>query len=60
VLAKGSSKLNKAGTKKLSIKLTKAGLKAAKSKKPVSITVTADGKDSAGNASSVQASGRLR
>lgn len=60
VLARGTSKLNRAGTKKLSIKLTKAGLKAAKSKKPVSVTVTADGKDSAGNASSAQASGRLR
>jgi plastocyanin len=60
LLAKGTSKLNKAGTKKLSIKLTKAGLKAAKSKKPVSVTVTADGKDSAGNASNAQASGRLR
>jgi plastocyanin len=60
VLARGTSKLNKAGTKKLSIKLTKAGLKAAKSKKPVSVTVTADGKDGAGNASSAQASGRLR
>ena len=60
VLARGTSKLNKAGTKKLSIKLTKAGLKAAKSKKPVSVTITADGKDSAGNASSAQASGRLR
>jgi plastocyanin len=60
VLAKGTSKLNKPGTKKLSIKLTKAGLKAAKSRKPVSVTVTADGKDSAGNASTAQASGRLR
>jgi plastocyanin len=60
VLAKGTSKLNKAGTKKLSIKLTKAGLKAAKSKKPVPVTVTVDGKDSAGNASSAQASGKLR
>jgi plastocyanin len=60
VLARGTSKLNKAGTKKLSIKLTKAGLKAAKSKKPVSVAVRADGKDSAGNASSAQASGRLR
>jgi plastocyanin len=60
VLAKGTSKLNKAGTKKLSIKLTRAGLKAVKSRKPVSVTVTADGKDGAGNASSANASGRLR
>ena len=60
VLARGTSKLNKAGTKKLSIKLTKAGLKAAKSRKPVSVTVTADGKDRTGNASTAQASGRLR
>ena len=60
VLAKGTSKLNKAGTKKLSIKLTKAGLKAAKSRKPVPVSVTANGKDGAGNTSSAQASGRLR
>ena len=60
VLAKGTSKLNKAGTKKLSIKLTKAGLKAAKSRKPVPITAMVTGKDSAGNTSSAQASGRLR
>lgn len=60
VLAKGSSKLNTAGTKKLSIRLTKAGLRAAKSRKPVPITATVDGKDGAGNSSSAQASGRLR
>jgi plastocyanin len=60
VLAKGSAKLKKAGTRKLSLKLTKAGLKAAKGKKPVTVVVAADAKDSAGNAQSTQASGRLR
>jgi plastocyanin len=60
VLAKGSSKLNKAGAKKLSIKLTKAGLTAAKGKKAVPVSVEVKGKDGAGNASSAEASGRLR
>jgi hypothetical protein len=60
VLAQGTAKLSKAGTRKLSIKLTKAGLKAAKSRKPVSIRVTVDSRDASGNRSSSQASGRLR
>jgi hypothetical protein len=60
VLAKGSQKLNKAGTRKLSVKLTKAGLKAAKSKKAVPIAVEVTAKDATGNATSAQASGRLR
>jgi plastocyanin len=60
VLAKGSAKLTKAGSRKLSVKLTKAGLKAAKSKKPVAVTVEAAAKDASGNASTANASGRLR
>jgi plastocyanin len=60
VLAQGTAKLNKAGTRKLSIKLTKAGQKAAKSRKPVKLTVTVDSRDASGNRSSSQASGRLR
>lgn len=60
VLAKGSAKLANAGTRKLSVKLTQAGLKAVKGRKPVTVAVVAQAKDSAGNASSAQASGRLR
>jgi plastocyanin len=60
VLAQGTAKLNKAGTRKLSLKLTKAGLKAAKSRKPVPIAVEVDGRDASGNTSSAKASGRLR
>jgi plastocyanin len=60
VLAQGTAKLNKAGTRKLSIKLTKAGLKAAKSRRPVSLKVTVDSRDASGNTSSTQTTGRLR
>jgi plastocyanin len=60
VIAQGSAKLTKAATRKLSLKLTRAGLKAAKARKPVTIAVAVDARDSAGNASSAQASGRLR
>ena len=60
VLAKGSAKFTKAATRKLSLKLTKGGLKAAKGSKPVAVAVQVDAKDAAGNASSATASGRLR
>jgi plastocyanin len=60
ILAQGTAKLNQAGTRKLSLKLTKAGLKAAKSRKPVPLSVELDAKDASGNTSSANASGRLR
>jgi plastocyanin len=60
VLAKGRAKLTKAATRKLSIKLTKAGLRAAKGKRPVSFTFVTDARDSGGNATSTSGSGRLR
>jgi plastocyanin len=60
VIAQGTAKLNQAGTRKLSLKLTKAGLKAAKGKKPVPLAVEFDARDAAGNTSSANASGRLR
>jgi plastocyanin len=60
VLAQGTAKLTKAGTRKLSIKLTKAGLKAAKGRKAVPISVEVDARDASGNTSTTQGSGRLR
>jgi plastocyanin len=60
VVAQGSAKLTKAATRKVTVKLTKAGLKAVKARKPVTIAIAAEAKDSAGNASSATASGRLR
>lgn len=59
-VATGKAKLTKAGTKKVSLKITKAGAKLIKKKKTVPVTVTADAKDGAGNASSASASGKLR
>jgi plastocyanin len=60
VLATGGAKFTKAATRKLSLKLTKAGLRAAKSSKPVRVVVEVTAKDAAGNASTASASGRLR
>jgi hypothetical protein len=59
VLAKGGAKFTKSATRKLSIKLTRAGIKAAKSRKPVAVTVAVRATDAAGNSSSATASGRL-
>ena len=59
-VASGRAKLGKAGTKKIAVKLTKAGLKLAKGRKPVRISVTVSAKDAAGNAGEDSASGRLR
>ena len=59
-IATGTSKLNKAGAKKITVKLTKAGLKAAKSSKQLKIAVQAKGTDAAGNSSTASASGKLR
>jgi plastocyanin len=58
-VATGKANL-KAGTRKVSVKLTKAGLKLAKGRKPVRISVTVSAKDAAGNAGAGSASGRLR
>ena len=60
VVARGGAELKQAATRKLSLKLTKAGLTAAKGSKPVWIAVEAAARDAAGNASSASASGRLR
>ena len=60
VVATGKAKLTKAGTRKVTAKLTKAGLAMTKKSKSVAITVTANGKDAAGNAASTSANGRLR
>ena len=60
IIAQGTAKLNQAGTRKLSLKLTKAGLKAAKGRKPVRLSVELDARDASGNASTANASGRLR
>jgi plastocyanin len=60
VLARGGAKLTKAATRKLTVKLTKAGISATKRSKQVPIAVAVDAKDAAGNSSSAQASGKLR
>jgi len=59
-LATGTSKLNKAGARKVTVKLTKAGLKAAKSSKQLKVAVSAKATDAAGNSSTATASGKLR
>ncbi|MFL5840502.1 MAG: plastocyanin/azurin family copper-binding protein [Thermoleophilaceae bacterium] len=59
-VATGSAKLTKAGTRKVTVKLTKAGLKLVKSSRNVRIAVAVDATDAAGNSSSASASGRLR
>jgi plastocyanin len=60
VVASGKGNLPDAGTKKVSIKLTKAGLKLVKKSKTVKIAVSTHAVDGAGNASDASASGRLR
>ncbi|HEX6713696.1 MAG TPA: plastocyanin/azurin family copper-binding protein [Thermoleophilaceae bacterium] len=60
VLAQGTAKLSQAGTRKLSLKLTKAGLKAAKGRKPVAVTVEVDARDASNNTSTAEGTGRLR
>jgi plastocyanin len=59
LLATGGAKFTKAGTRKVTLKLTKAGLRAAKRSKAIAVSVEANGKDAAGNAASASASGRL-
>jgi plastocyanin len=59
-VATGSARLNKPGARKVTVKLTKAGLKLVKSSRNVRIAVTVAAKDAAGNASTASASGRLR
>jgi plastocyanin len=59
-VATGSARVGKAGTRKLTVKLTKAGLKLVKSSRNVRIAVAVEAKDAAGNASAASASGRLR
>jgi plastocyanin len=59
-VATGSARLSKAGTRKLTVKLTKAGLRLVKTPSNVRIVVSVDAKDAAGNSSAATASGRLR
>ena len=58
-LATGTSKLA-AGSRTLSLRLTKAGLKAAKGRKALKLAVRAKATDAAGNKSTATAAGRLR
>jgi plastocyanin len=60
IVATGSTRLNKPGTRKVTVKLTKAGLKLVKSSRNLRIAVAVEAKDAAGNASAASASGRLR
>jgi plastocyanin len=59
-VATGSARLDKASTRKVTVKLTKAGLQLVKRARTVRIAVAVEARDSAGNASSASASGRLR
>jgi plastocyanin len=59
-IATGSTRLTKPGTRKVTVKLTKAGLKLIKRSRNVRIAVAVEAKDAAGNSSAASASGRLR
>jgi plastocyanin len=59
-VATGSARLDKVGTRKVTVKLTKAGLKLVKSSQNLRIAVEIEARDAAGNASSASASGQLR
>lgn len=59
-VATGSTRLNKAGTRKVTVKLTRAGLKLVKSSRNVRIAVAVKASDAAGNSSTASASGQLR
>jgi plastocyanin len=59
-VATGSTRLNKAGTRKVTVKLTKAGLKLVKSSHNVRIAVAVKASDAVGNSSTASASGQLR
>jgi plastocyanin len=59
-VATGSRRLSKAGTRKVTVKLTKAGLKLVKTSRTVRVAVAVEATDDAGNSSSASASGRLR
>jgi plastocyanin len=59
-IATGSTRLNKPGTRKVTVKLTKAGLKLVKRSRNVRIAVAVKASDAAGNASEASAPGRLR
>jgi plastocyanin len=59
-VATGSTRLNKAGTRKVTVKLTKAGLKLVKTSHNVRIAVAVKASDAAGNSSTASASGQLR
>jgi plastocyanin len=60
VVARGSANLPKAGTKKASIKLTKAGLRLMKKSRSLKVTVAARATDAAGNSSSAATARRVR
>jgi len=60
VVASGTGRLSKAGTKKVSIKLTKAGLNLVKKSKTLKIAVAAHAVDASGNATDASAQGRLK
>jgi plastocyanin len=59
-VATGSARLNKANTRKVTVKLTKAGRQLVKRVRTVRIAVAVEARDAAGNASSASASGQLK
>jgi plastocyanin len=59
-VATGSARLGKAGMRKLTVKLTKAGLQLVKRSQTVRIAVVVEARDAAGNTSSASAAGQLR
>ena len=60
VVATGNVKFTQATTRKLTVKLTKAGLKASKQSKPLKLAVEVHATDASGNSSAAATSGRLR
>ena len=59
-VASGNQRFEKSGTRKVSVKLTKAGLRLVKHSGTVRVTVSAHATDAAGNGATASASGRLR
>ena len=59
-VASGNQRFETSGTRKVSVKLTKAGLRLVKRSGTVRVTVSAHATDAAGNGATASASGRLR
>jgi len=59
-VASGSARFEKAGTRKISLKLTKAGLRLAKRSRRLRVVVEARAADAAGNSAAATANGSLR